>query len=356
MDSEEAVLDAVDAVYVCTWTSEHPRLVAAAVERGLPVFCEKPLATTLDGARGRWPTAVAAAGVVNQVGLVLRSSPAFLELKHQIEDPRSGRVQAAVLRDDQFLPVQGMYGSTWRADPEQGRGRARCSSTRSTTSTRSSGCSARSVSVSARSSTFHGNPGIEDTVVVGMELAGGAQVSLTSVWHQLLERPSLRRLEVICEHAFFTLEHDVMGPVTWTRPGEQGSLEGGELFSAVAERHDGRSPNQDAGFVEAVASGDARPPPRLRAPRCGPTWSSTAIYRSRRRGARRSTSARPDDALSPGADHAGESADRLPGRRGRGAAAGAGRRARRRGPSRAPRPRPSDAARGPSTSRLYGAS
>ena len=94
-----------------------------------------------------------------------------------------------------------------------------------------------------------------------MELDGGAQVSLTSVWHQLLERPSLRRLEVICEHAFFTLEHDVMGPVTWTRPGEQGSLEGGELFSAVAERHDGRSPNQDAGFVEAVASGVPGPHP-----------------------------------------------------------------------------------------------
>ena len=51
MDSEEAVLDAVDAVYVCTWTSEHPRLVDAAVARGLPVFCEKPLATSLDAAR-----------------------------------------------------------------------------------------------------------------------------------------------------------------------------------------------------------------------------------------------------------------------------------------------------------------
>jgi predicted dehydrogenase len=110
-------------------------------------------------------------------------------------------------------------------------------------------------SVSARSSTFHDNPGIEDTVVVGMELVGGAQVSLTSVWHQLLERPSLRRLEVICEHAFFTLEHDVIGPVTWTRPGEHGELEGAELFAAVAERHDGRSPNQDAGFVDAAISG-----------------------------------------------------------------------------------------------------
>jgi predicted dehydrogenase len=259
MDSEEAVLDAVDAVYVCTWTSEHPRLVDAAVARGLPVFCEKPLATSLDAAR-TMATSVASAAVVNQVGLVLRSSPAFLELKHQIEDPRSGRIQAAVLRDDQFLPVQGMYGSTWRSDPERaGAGTMLEHSIHDIDALE--WLLGPATSVSGRSSTFHGNPGIEDTVVVGMELDGGAQVSLTSVWHQLLERPSLRRLEVICEHAFFTIEHDVMGPVTWIRPGEQGSLEGGALFREVAERHDGHSPNQDAGFVEAVASGVPGPHP-----------------------------------------------------------------------------------------------
>ena len=259
MTSEEAVLDAVDAVYVCTWTSEHPRLVAAAVERGLPVFCEKPLATSLAAARGM-AEGVTAAGVVNQVGLVLRSSPAFLELKHQIEDPRTGRVQAAVLRDDQFLPVQGMYGSTWRADPAKaGAGTLLEHSIHDVDALE--WLLGPAVSVSARSSTFHGHPGIEDTVSVGMELADGAQVSLTSVWHQLLERPSLRRLEVICEHAFFTIEHDVVGPVTWVRPGEQGSLESGELFSAVAERHEGHAPNQDRGFVEAVASGVPGPHP-----------------------------------------------------------------------------------------------
>lgn len=260
--SEQAVLDAVDAVYVCTWTSEHPRLVAAAVERGLPVFCEKPLATTLAGAQDM-AARVAAAGVVNQVGLVLRSSPAFLELKHQIEDPRSGRVQAAVLRDDQFLPVQGMYSSTWRADPSKaGAGTLLEHSIHDVDALE--WLLGPAVLVSARSSTFHHNPGIEDTVVVGMELEAGIQVSLTSVWHQLLERPSLRRLEVICEHAFFTIEHDVVGPVTWMRPGQQGALEGGELFSAVAERHEGHAPNQDRGFVEAVASGAPGPHPDMR--------------------------------------------------------------------------------------------
>jgi myo-inositol 2-dehydrogenase/D-chiro-inositol 1-dehydrogenase len=260
MASEEQVLDAVDAVYVCTWTSEHPRLVAAATERGLPVFCEKPLATDLAGARAM-TEAVTTAGVIDQVGLVLRSSPAFLELEHQLADPATGRVQAVVLRDDQFLPVQGMYGSTWRGDVARaGAGTMLEHSIHDVDALE--WLFGPVTSLSAWSASFHGLPGIEDTVTVAMRFDGEAQGSLTSVWHQLLERPSLRRLEVICEHAFLTVEHDVVGPVTWTRPdGRSGALEGEALFAAVAERHDGRLPNQDRGFVEAVASGQRGPHP-----------------------------------------------------------------------------------------------
>lgn len=263
MATEEAVLDAVDAVYVCTWTSEHPRLVAAAVERGLPVFCEKPLATSLAGAV-EMTAAVEAAGVINQVGLVLRTSPSFLELQRQLADPRNGRVQAVVLRDDQFLPVQGMYGSTWRGDVARaGAGTMLEHSIHDIDALE--WLLGPMASVSARSSTFHGNVGIEDTVVVGMGFENQAQGSLTSVWHQLLERPSLRRLEVICERAFLTLEHDVIGPVTWTRPdGDSGSIEGEALFAAVMERHDGRLPNQDRAFVDAVAAGAPGPDPGFR--------------------------------------------------------------------------------------------
>jgi predicted dehydrogenase len=175
MSTTEEVLDAVDAVYVCTWTSEHPRLVDAVAARGLPVFCEKPLATSLADARAM-EQAVTDAGIVNQVGLVLRSSPAFLELKHQVDDPRNGRVQAAVLRDDQYLPVQGMYGSDWRADPERaGAGTMLEHSIHDVDVLE--WLLGPAMLVTARASTFHGNPGIEDTVVAGLELAGGVQVS-----------------------------------------------------------------------------------------------------------------------------------------------------------------------------------
>ncbi len=46
--SEDEVLDSCDAVYICTWTSEHARQVAKAVERKLAIFCEKPLAVSTE--------------------------------------------------------------------------------------------------------------------------------------------------------------------------------------------------------------------------------------------------------------------------------------------------------------------
>jgi predicted dehydrogenase len=109
--SEDEVLERCDAVYVCTWTSEHPRLVEAAARRGRAVFCEKPLAVDLPLAR-RMTAAVEEAGVINQVGLVLRHSPTFGLVKALAADPASGRPMSIVFRDDQYLPVQGMYGST----------------------------------------------------------------------------------------------------------------------------------------------------------------------------------------------------------------------------------------------------
>ena len=258
MGSEDEVLDAVDAVYICTWTSEHPRLVAKAAARGLGVFCEKPLATDLASARALTGS-VLAAGVVNRVGLVLRSSPAMLELRHQLEDPRNGRVQAVVFRDDQYLPVQGMYGSTWRGDPSRaGAGTLLEHSIHDVDALE--WLLGPIASVSARSSTFHGDEPIEDTVVATFETAAGAQVSLTSVWHQLLARPSLRRMEILCEKAFLTLEGDVFGPVTWTRDdGDAGSLANDDLFDAVIARQGGVLHNHDRAFVEAVAAGQVVP-------------------------------------------------------------------------------------------------
>ena len=86
------------------------------------MFCEKPLAVNLAAATAM-TDAVARAGVTNQVGLVLRHSPSFRWLHHQVSDPAAGPLMNVVFRDDQYLPIQGLYGSTWRADRDQGRRR-----------------------------------------------------------------------------------------------------------------------------------------------------------------------------------------------------------------------------------------
>jgi predicted dehydrogenase len=251
--TEEEVLDGCDAVYVCTWTSEHPRLVAAAAERGLAVFCEKPLAIDLAGAAAMTDN-VRQADVINQVGLVLRSSPAFSLLRALLAEEASGKTMSIIFRDDQFIPIQGSYGSTWRGDVlKAGAGTLLEHSIHDVDIIES--LVGPLDSVSARSAGFHAIDGIEDVVSATLSMAGGGVGTLVSVWHDLLERPSLRRVEVLCERAFFTVEGDWFGPVTWTRlGGDAATLEGDALLAEV-ERRGIPARNPDGAFIEAIETG-----------------------------------------------------------------------------------------------------
>lgn len=209
--TEQEVIDASDAVYVCTWTSEHPRLVAAAAAAGKAVFCEKPLATGVVEA-SRMTAAVQTAGVTNQVGLVLRASPAFNALAAALKEPDVGRVMAVVFRDDQYLPTQGMYSSTWRGDVDRAGAGALLEHSIHDVDLLE-WLLGPAASVSATCEHFHGLEGIEDVVVATLRHADGATASLTSVWHDVLSRPSLRYMEVICERAWFAVDSDWNGPV-----------------------------------------------------------------------------------------------------------------------------------------------
>jgi predicted dehydrogenase len=69
----------LDAVVIAAPTTTHVPLALAAIERGIAVLVEKPLAASVDGAL-RVAHAAAAAGVPVQVGHVERFNPAVLEL------------------------------------------------------------------------------------------------------------------------------------------------------------------------------------------------------------------------------------------------------------------------------------
>jgi predicted dehydrogenase len=69
----------LDAIVIASPTTTHVPLALAAIERGIAVLVEKPLAASVDGAL-RVASAAAAAGVPVQVGHVERFNPAVLEL------------------------------------------------------------------------------------------------------------------------------------------------------------------------------------------------------------------------------------------------------------------------------------
>ncbi len=264
--SEDEVLDTCDAVYICTWTNAHPHQVAKALERGLAIFCEKPLAVGLDIAT-EMTASVERAGVVNQVGLVLRRSAAYNWAKQLIDDPAAGRVMAVVFRDDQFIPVQGHYASTWRADRTLvGAGTLLEHSIHDVDMLRFLvGDISR---VSANTANFHGHDGIEDVATAAVTFANGALGTLTSIWHDNLARPSLRRVEVFCERRHVIIEgDDWTGPVHWTDADSTGGSLGGPLGEAEivaaatgATGALGGTSNPDEAFVRSVIDGHPATP------------------------------------------------------------------------------------------------
>lgn len=205
----ETLLDRVDVVWVCTWTDGHLRVVEAAAERSLPVFCEKPLSPTLGECRR---LAGLLEQVPHQVGLVLRHAPVFAALAEAVRSGRYGRPMALVMRDDQYFPIQGMYGSTWRNDVTKAGGGTLIEH------------SIHDLDlinwilgtprwVTGRTSSTFGYEGIDDTAAVLLAYPEGVTATLTSVWHQVTTRPSTRRLEVFCEEAFLWTEDDYLGPL-----------------------------------------------------------------------------------------------------------------------------------------------
>ena len=81
-----ALLDGIDALIVATPTRTHAAVAAAALDRGIHAFIEKPIAATL-GEADRILAAAADAGVTVQVGHVERFNTAVLGARPYLETP-----------------------------------------------------------------------------------------------------------------------------------------------------------------------------------------------------------------------------------------------------------------------------
>jgi predicted dehydrogenase len=114
---------------------------------------------------------------------------------------------AVVFRDDQYLPNQGQYASEWRADVTiAGGGTLIEHSIHDLDVLR--WLLGDATSVVARTSNHAGHLGIEDVAMATITFESGAIANLTSVWHQILTRPSTRALEVICERGIASVDGD----------------------------------------------------------------------------------------------------------------------------------------------------
>ena len=87
----------LDAVVIAAPTTAHVSLALAAIERGIAVLVEKPIAASVEGAL-RIAAAAQAAGTPVQVGHIERFNPAVLELGRLIRDGWLSTIYSIVSR------------------------------------------------------------------------------------------------------------------------------------------------------------------------------------------------------------------------------------------------------------------
>jgi myo-inositol 2-dehydrogenase/D-chiro-inositol 1-dehydrogenase len=105
------VLERSDAVYVTTPNTQHLSLAIAAVEAGKHVFCEKPLATSVDDAQKVFKRA-SNASTVFQVGHNRRFAPVYATLKRLISETHAPHSAHVKMNRGELLKPE------WTGNPE----------------------------------------------------------------------------------------------------------------------------------------------------------------------------------------------------------------------------------------------
>lgn len=115
--------DDIDVINCCTPNFLHKEVVIAAMRAGKHVYCDKPLAMSLDEAR-EIVSVAHETGLQNQMTFNYRFVPAMMRAKQLVEDGFLGRVfsfRAAYLHPGYIDPQRPI---SWRLDAAQGGGGA----------------------------------------------------------------------------------------------------------------------------------------------------------------------------------------------------------------------------------------
>ena len=109
----------VDAIDIVTPNWVHREMALEALKSGKPVFCEKPLSNTLEGAREVYEAA-RSARVVNAVGYNNRCIPAVTLAKQMIESGQLGEIYTFRTQYMQDWAIGEDVPMEWRLDIDKG--------------------------------------------------------------------------------------------------------------------------------------------------------------------------------------------------------------------------------------------
>ena len=98
----------LDALVIASATSSHAELIAAAAERGVPTFCEKPIALDLAGTHEALRT-VEASGTLLQIGFMRRFDPGYTAAREAVGSGRLGRLHTVRAMTSDPAPPPAAY-------------------------------------------------------------------------------------------------------------------------------------------------------------------------------------------------------------------------------------------------------
>ncbi|MDQ0454576.1 Gfo/Idh/MocA family protein [Rhizobium paknamense] len=96
----------VDAVLVTSWGATHEQYVLAALKAGKPCFCEKPLATTAEGAKRIVDAEVALGSRLVQVGFMRRYDAGYVALKKVVDSEIGAPLMVHAAHRNPTVPEQ----------------------------------------------------------------------------------------------------------------------------------------------------------------------------------------------------------------------------------------------------------
>lgn len=268
LDGLPALIDAgAEAVFVCTPNSMHVEPVVAALEAGLHVFSEKPMATSLEGAR-RIREAAARAKGVYQIGFNRRFAHVYRFVKERIED---GRIAPRLA---QMKHNRGeLQQPPWTGDPSVTGGYLYETPVHLFDMGRFLFGEVAEVAGAARQSVYREPDGF----VMLFTFTSGVVASVTSVAHTSWLFP-YERVEVYGEHCTAVTEELERA---WFSPGVRDQVEAIDCFHMPFEQKWGYV-EEDRRFVDAVLG--ERPPAVTAEDGYRATELVEAVYRAARTG------------------------------------------------------------------------